>query len=248
MTTILACRDLEKRFPHRGGFICAVQSATAEFAAGEWTALRGHSGSGKSTFLHLLSGLEIPTAGDITFLGHSFRELGVTGLCRLRRSRMRVVLQDIGLIAHLTAQENVELPGLLSGADPAMLRTRSAELFQSLRLDHRRDHLPEELSGGERQRTAIARALMADDGQSDAETYGSEAQRLITQDAKVIVADEPTSNVDSRSAQEIGAIFAALARRGLCVITATHDDRLVGFADRVLEIEDGKLSQKVTKP
>ena len=223
MPIILQCRDLEKRFQHRGGFVAALTGATATFSAGEWVGIKGYSGSGKSTLLNLLTGLDTPSAGDVKFLEHSFHDMGTNGLCRLRRKWVGIVLQEFALVAHLTAQENVELPGLLSGRSPSELRKRSNELLQSIRLDHRRDHYPSELSGGERQRVAIARALMVED-------------------AKVLVADEPTSNVDSRSANEIAAIFKGLAEQGLCVITASHDDRLLQAADRILHIEDGRLT------
>ena len=149
--------------------------------------------------------------------------MGTNGLCRLRRKWIGIVLQEFALIGHLTAQENIELPALLSGHSSVESRKRSNELLKLLRLDHRSDHKPEELSAGEQQRVTICRALMVDD-------------------AKILAADEPTASVDSRSASEIADIFKKLVERGLCVITASHDDRLLQHADRVLHIEDGRLA------
>ena len=226
MTEIFECRQLEKRFHHRGGFITALSNVSATFSEGQWTAVRGYSGSGKSTFLQLLTGLDSPTNGSVSFLGHSYQELGTNGLCRLRRKWIGIVLQEIALVSHLTAQENIELPGLLTGVDLKELRKRSSELLDSVRMGDRHDHLPCELSGGERQRVAIARALMVDE-------------------PKALVADEPTSSVDSRSAEEIGNLFSQLARKGICVITASHDDRLIKKADRVLHMDDGRLIEGI---
>ncbi|MEK6604011.1 MAG: ABC transporter ATP-binding protein, partial [Nitrospirota bacterium] len=202
------------RVYQRGASIIrAVQGISLEVARGEFLAVMGPSGSGKSTLLNLIGGLDRPTEGDILIEGRSTRGLTETEWTTLRRERIGVVFQFFNLLPGLTARENVALPLLLRGdADPAK---RVEECLAAVGLAHRGEHRPSELSGGEQQRVALARAL---------------AHR-----PALLLADEPTGNLDSKVGREIVQLIKALARQGgQTVVLATHSRDAAAEADRVL--------------
>jgi lipoprotein-releasing system ATP-binding protein len=191
---------------------------------GEFLALRGASGAGKSTLLHLLGGLDLPTAGEIRFDGADLRGLSPRALAQLRNQRVGFIFQAYHLLPELSALENVALPARMARLAPAQAGSRAVDLLQRVGLGQRLEHRPSELSGGEQQRVAIARALVnAPD---------------------LILADEPTGNLDSHTCAEIIELLHALrAEREATVIMATHDARIAAAAPRVLELVDGQFAQ-----
>jgi ABC-type lipoprotein export system ATPase subunit len=193
-------------------------------ARGEFLALRGASGAGKSTLLHLLGGLDLPNAGEILFDGVDLRSLAPGALARLRNRRVGFIFQAYHLLPELSALENVLLPARMARAAPAAAAARAAELLGRVGLAERVEHRPWELSGGEQQRVAIARALV--------------------NSPDLILADEPTGNLDSRTGEEIIRLLDALrAERQATLIMATHDASIAAHAPRVLELADGQIAR-----
>ena len=216
------------RVYQRGASIIrAVQGISLEVARGEFLAVMGPSGSGKSTLLNLIGGLDRPTEGDVLIEGRSTRGLTETEWTTLRRERIGVVFQFFNLLPGLTARENVALPLLLRGeADPAK---RVEDCLAAVGLAHRGEHRPSELSGGEQQRVALARAL---------------AHR-----PALLLADEPTGNLDSKVGREIVQLIKALARQGgQTVVLATHSRDAAAEADRVLIMRDGSVEGEGLPP
>jgi putative ABC transport system ATP-binding protein len=199
----------------------AVDGVDLEVEAGETVSVMGPSGCGKSTLLHLLGGLEHPDAGEILLDGRRVDRLSETAWSVLRRRTVGFVFQSFNLIDELTAVENVELPALLVGVSARRARQQAIELLERLDVADRRDHLPDRLSGGERQRVALARALV--------------------NDPLLILADEPTGNLDSRSNGEILRLFADLRASGQSLLVVSHDARVASTADRLLTMRDGAL-------
>ena len=188
---------------------------------GEWLALTGPSGSGKSTLLGLIAGLDTPTSGSISLDGQDITRLGESQLARIRNRKVGVVFQSFNLIPSLTAQENVEVP-LYVHADRTHIRERARHMLELVGLGARGRHQPHQLSGGEQQRVAIARAL-------------------VTQPT-LLIADEPTGNLDSHSGEQVLELFARLrAELQLTCVIATHDPAIAARADRSLRLVDGRL-------
>jgi putative ABC transport system ATP-binding protein len=199
-----------------------LNGVSLSVAAGEWVALTGPSGSGKSTLLGLMAGLDTPTSGRIALDGVDITHLGESELAAIRNQKVGVVFQSFNLIPALTAQENVEVP-LYVSADRQRIRQRAAEMLELVGLGQRRGHQPHQLSGGEQQRVAIARALVARPG--------------------LLLADEPTGNLDSQSGEQVLELFARLRRElGLTCVIATHDPAVAERADRRLHLVDGRLA------
>lgn len=189
---------------------------------GEWIALTGPSGSGKSTLLGIVAGLDTPTGGEIAIDGISITNMSEGSLATLRNSKIGIVFQSFNLIPSLTAQENVEVP-LYVGAGHKQARARARRMLEMVGLGPRRGHKPNQLSGGEQQRVAIARALVTD--------------------PTILVADEPTGNLDTATGANVLELFARLHNElGVTMIIATHDPAVAAYADRVLHIVDGKLA------
>ena len=206
---------------HRGpATIAAVQGVSLVVASGEFLALMGPSGSGKSTLLNLIAGLDRPTEGEIVIDGRSTRAFTEAEWTQLRRERIGIVFQFFNLLPGLTARENVALPLLLRGDTDSAPRTQAC--LDAVGLAHRADHRPAELSGGEQQRVALARALV--------------------HRPSLLLADEPTGNLDSKIGHEIILLMKTLARQqGQTVILATHSREAAAEADRVLTIRDGMV-------
>ena len=174
----------------------------------------GPSGCGKSTLLHLLGGLDRPSGGELWLEGKRIDRLSERGLANLRRREIGFVFQAFHLMDELTARENVELPALLAGRSPRQARTRALELLDQVGLADRGSHLPSALSGGQRQRVAIARALV--------------------NEPLVVLADEPTGNLDSAATLEVLRLFDHLHTSGLTLVIVTHDERVAATADRIV--------------
>ncbi|PZR61551.1 MAG: ABC transporter [Chloroflexi bacterium] len=219
---LVVAERLTREYELGGQTIRAVDELTLRVRRGEMVAVQGRSGSGKTTLLNLLGGLDRPTTGTVRFDGLELTELADDQLTELRRRRIGFIFQSFGLIPILSAAENVEIPLRLVGAEPAARRARIAMLLEMVGLAERARHRPHELSGGEQQRVAIARAL----------ANGPE----------LLIADEPTGQLDSQSGRAIMRLVRAVARsEGVTVVVATHDVALVSLSDRVLELRDGRL-------
>jgi putative ABC transport system ATP-binding protein len=200
----------------------ALRGVDLNVPRGEFTAIMGPSGSGKSTLLHLLGGLDTPTAGEVWIGDTALAGLSDRELTLLRRRKMGFIFQFFNLLPTLTAEENVGLPLMLAGEDPDRHRARLDELLDLVGIAHRRTHLPQELSGGEQQRVAVARAL-------------------VTQ-PEIVLADEPTGNLDSATGEEVLAIMRrSVEELGQTIVMVTHDATAAGIAARILFMRDGQL-------
>jgi len=220
-TAVVVARGLVKTYAADGVPVRAVDGIDLVVEAGETVSVMGPSGCGKSTLLHLLGGLERPDAGEIVLDGRRVDGLSETAWAVLRRRALGFVFQAFNLVDELTAVENVELPALLVGAPSRRARRRAFELMEQLGVADRAGHLPDRLSGGERQRVAVARALI--------------------NDPRLILADEPTGNLDSRATAEILRLFADLGRSGQSLLVVSHDARVASTADRLLTMRDGAI-------
>jgi putative ABC transport system ATP-binding protein len=196
-----------------------VKGIDLDVVPGETVAVMGPSGCGKSTLLHLLGGLDRPSAGEIRLADARLDQLGEHSLARVRRTSIGFVFQAFHLVEELTAAENVELPALLAGRSPRAARTRAQELLEQVGLHDRARHLPSALSGGQRQRVAIARAL--------------------SNEPRVVLADEPTGNLDSASTLEVLRLLEQLRAGGQTLVIVTHDERVAATADRLISMRDG---------
>jgi putative ABC transport system ATP-binding protein len=215
----VVCERVSKVYPGAQPVV-ALDSVGVSVEPGEFLAVVGPSGGGKSTLLHLLAGIDRPTSGSITVGGREISSSSESQLTLYRRRDVGVVFQFFNLLPHLTVRENVELPRLLDGRRDAS--ARAAELLDRVDLARRRDAHPYELSGGEMQRAAVARALVTG--------------------ARLLLADEPTGNLDSRHGEEVLALLDEVRReRGVTVILATHSENAARRADRIVELHDGRI-------
>jgi ABC-type lipoprotein export system ATPase subunit len=216
---VLRTRGLHKEYGREASLVRAVDGVDLDVAAGETLAVMGPSGCGKSTLLHLLGGLDRPTGGEIWLAGQRVDQLSERGLARLRRDTVGFVFQAFHLMDELTAVENVELPALLAGRSPRAARRRATDLLDRVGLADRARFLPSALSGGQRQRVAIARALVAD--------------------PLLVLADEPTGNLDSEATVDVLRLFESLHEAGQTLVIVTHDSRIAATADRLIGMRDG---------
>jgi len=222
-TCVLRARGLRKQYGREGGLVRAVDGVDLDVAAGRTLAVMGPSGCGKSTLLHLLGGLDRPTAGELFLKDRRVDQLSERALAQLRRNEIGFVFQAFQLLDELTAQENVELPALLARSSPRQVRRRARQLLEQVGLGERVSHLPSALSGGQRQRVAIARALV--------------------NEPTVILADEPTGNLDSAATLEVLRLFGALRAEGSTLVVVTHDERVAATADRLISMRDGTFAE-----
>ena len=218
-TTLVRACGLHKDYGSGEGLVRAVDGVDLDVTQGETVSIMGPSGCGKSTLLHLLGGLDRPSAGELWLAGRRIDQLSERALAQLRRHQVGFVFQAYHLMDELTAQENIELPALLAGRSPADARRRAGQLLDQVGLADRADHLPSALSGGQRQRVAIARAL--------------------TNEPQLVLADEPTGNLDSTATLEVLRLFEALHAAGLTLVIVTHDERIAATADRLISMRDG---------
>ncbi|MGY3889965.1 ABC transporter ATP-binding protein [Aeromonas mytilicola] len=223
MSDLIRLEAVSRRFTLGGTEVAALEHVSLRVAEGEYLAVMGPSGSGKSTLLNVLGLLDRPDEGQYWLGGEDTATLSEPALAQLRGHRIGFVFQSFHLISRLTARENVELPLMLCGVLPAERHRRSQRLLEELGLENRADHRPAELSGGQRQRVAIARAMAM-------------APRLI-------LADEPTGNLDSRSGEEVITLLEGLNReQGITLMVVTHDPRLGERAGRRISMDDGRIS------
>ena len=216
---MLRARGLRKQYGQGQALVRAVDGVDLDVAPGETVAVMGPSGCGKSTLLHLLGGLDRPSGGELSLAGRRIDQLGERALARMRRTAVGFVFQAFHLMDELTAVENVELPALLAGRSPRAARRRAADLLERVGLADRAGFLPSALSGGQRQRVAIARAL--------------------SNEPLVVLADEPTGNLDSAATVDVLRLFERLHEAGQTLVVVTHDARIAATADRLISMRDG---------
>ena len=223
---MLRCIDVTKSYQMGAQRVSALRGVSLAVEAAGFYAIMGRSGSGKSTLLHLLAALDRPDAGEIWIGGQRIDGLGEREATRFRRTQIGIVFQQFNLIPTLTAVENAELPGVLAGDDGGKIRTRAAELLERLGLGGRLDHRPDALSGGEQQRVAIARALL----------YAP----------PVLLADEPTGNLDSASSAGLWRLLREVAaERGMTVVMVTHEPAAAAHCRSMFVIADGVVKAQI---
>ena len=221
MTALLELSNIRRNYPSGEEQVEVLKGITLQINAGEMVAIVGASGSGKSTLMNILGCLDKPTSGTYRVAGRDVSTLDRDALAQLRREHFGFIFQRYHLLSHLTAAQNVEVPAVYAGTERKQRLARAQELLQRLGLGDRVDYQPSQLSGGQQQRVSIARALM--------------------NGGQVILADEPTGALDSRSGEEVMAILHQLRDRGHTVIIVTHDPQVAAQAERVIEIHDGEI-------
>jgi putative ABC transport system ATP-binding protein len=219
---VIELKEVSKLYRQGPQEIQALDRVSLTIASGEFVAIAGKSGCGKSTLLHIIGGLEPPTSGRVLVEGRNLAQLGEPGLTRFRRDRVGVVFQSFNLLPLLTLEENVALPRVLQGAPYSQAREEAHHWLAEVGLEARCLHKPHQVSGGEMQRAAIARALI--------------------NKPAVILADEPTGNLDSVTSAQVLELFSRLHReKGQTVVLVTHAPEAAANADRVLRLKDGRL-------
>jgi putative ABC transport system ATP-binding protein len=222
VTPVLEATGLRKVHGSGAAAVVALDDVDLALGHGEFLAVTGPSGCGKSTLLNLLGGLDRPTAGEVRLLGERVDAAGEARRARLRRSEIGFVFQFFNLIGNLTVADNVELPALLAGVPAREARRRAAELLARLDLAEAARRVPGALSGGQQQRVAIARALV--------------------NRPSVLLADEPTGNLDTAAAREVVSVLRERAGEGQAIVLVTHDLRVASAARRVVRMRDGAIA------
>ena len=223
---MIEIRNAGKKYQQGAREVHALREVSLSIARGEFLSIMGPSGSGKSTLLNLIGGLDQPTSGEIYMDGRPLHGISDDELTLLRRRRVGFIFQFFNLLPILTAIENVCLPLLLEGTPFSRIRPKALQLLEQMGLDERTEHRPEQLSGGEMQRVAIARAL-------------------ITEPA-VLLADEPTGNLDSHTSEEILMLLTNLNEKGQTIVMVTHDSKAAAYGTRVITLRDGALAEDVS--
>ncbi len=218
---MLSMEEVSKSYPHRGQAVKALGGATIHIPAGDFVSIVGPSGSGKSTLLLMLGGMLSPTAGRVLLKSESIYDLQSAGRARLRRENIGFVFQTFNLVPYLTAQENVQVPMFLAGMEGEAQAERSAALLERVGLGDRLDHKPAELSVGQQQRVALA--------------------RMLANDPAVILADEPTGNLDPETASQVIGFFEEFNQEGRTIVMVTHDPRAAARARRTLRLVEGRI-------
>jgi putative ABC transport system ATP-binding protein len=224
---MIELEQVTKRFERQGGVV-ALHDVSLSIPAAQMVSVIGPSGSGKSTFLNMVGGLDRPTSGDVRIDGESLAQLSDDGLTRVRRDKIGFIFQFFNLLTTLTCLENVALPLHLRGWSRSKAHERARELLTLVNLEHRLHHRPEEISGGQRQRVAIARALSI---------Y-----------PPILLADEPTGNLDTQTGHEILALIRDLhTRLKSTVVIVTHDMNVAERCERTIELRDGRISKDIAR-
>jgi putative ABC transport system ATP-binding protein len=218
---VIACEDIAKVYDGPGRAVRALDGVSLRIAPAEYVALMGPSGSGKSTLLHILGCLDSPTSGRYLLAGEEVSGLGPDRLAEIRNRRIGFVFQTFNLLPRSTALANVELPLVYAGLPPGERHERAKQVMRDVGLGERMQHKPNELSGGQRQRVAIARALV--------------------NNPSIILADEPTGNLDSRTGEEIMQLFEELYEKGNTIIVVTHEEDIARHARRIVRLRDGLI-------
>ena len=225
MQDVLICSNINKTYQDGSNATPVLHDVSLSIKAGEHVAILGSSGSGKSTLLHILGGLDKPTSGQVEFNGKSLGKLSGNALAKLRNDEMGFIYQFHHLLGEFTALENVAMPLRIRGLSIKETHSKAKAMLEEVGLSHRTDHLPSTMSGGERQRVAIARALVTE--------------------PSVVLADEPTGNLDDSTGEQIYKLLTSLSeKKGTAFVVVTHDIALAAKMDRVLKIKDGRLASE----
>ncbi len=228
-TAIIDIQDLTKTYQMGKISVPALRGITLQIKPGEMTAIMGASGSGKSTLMNVIGCLDKPTSGSYRLEGMDVSKLDDNRLAEIRSHKIGFVFQTFNLLARTTALQNVVLPMIYSGVNPAERRRRARSALEAVGLGERLDHAPNELSGGQQQRVAIARALV--------------------NEPSILLADEPTGNLDSRSGTEIIALLQTLNReRGITIMLVTHDAFIAQHTSRIIHLHDGRIDREEQIP
>jgi len=228
MTTIVACRNVNKTYQQGKVMVNALEDINLEVATGSFMALAGPSGSGKTTLLNIIGGLDLADSGDIRVNGQAYAELSSARMAELRLHKIGFVFQAYNLIPVLSAIENVEYVMLLQGVDSAQRRRKAMQILDEVGLDGKYDRRPTELSGGQQQRVAVARAIVSD--------------------PSIVLADEPTANLDSKTGESLLQLMLRMNRqRQVTFIFSTHDNMVMAYAQRLVILKDGRIADEQTK-
>ena len=223
---MIELKNVSRMYAHGTKKIQALHGITLSIKSGEFLSVMGPSGSGKSTLLNIIGGLDQPTSGEIFIDNRPLHGISDDELTLIRRRRVGFIFQFFNLLPILTAAENVSLPLLLDGIPYSKVKPKAESLLRKVGLGERVDHRPEQLSGGEMQRVAIARALIADPA--------------------VLLADEPTGNLDSRTSAEIFLLLKDLHTEGQTIVMVTHDSKAAAYGTRIITLRDGTISEDAT--
>jgi putative ABC transport system ATP-binding protein len=227
-TVLVKAEGIERAYGKGDSRVMALDGITLDILQGEYLSLMGPSGSGKTTFFNIIGALDFPTAGTISLGGEELRRMKSAELAYLRCANIGYIFQNYNLIEVITAQANVMLPMRFLGLSDKEAEEKSARLLEQVGLGHRMGHLPGELSGGQQQRVAIARAL--------------------ANDPMIILADEPTGNLDTNTATAIVELLSKMSDdHGVTIISATHDHRMLNVSDRVVYLRAGKIERVVRR-
>ncbi len=221
MPALLTLNEVYKSYPLEGGSVPAINGVSLQIQEGDFIAVIGQSGSGKSTAMNLIGCLDTATTGDIFLEKHNVRHLEESALAQIRGKKIGFIFQTFNLIPSLTALDNVALPMMFQGISGSARRKKASQLLERVGLASRMYHLPNQLSGGQRQRVAIARAL--------------------ANDPDIILADEPTGNLDTATGKEIMTLLQELHEQGKTIILVTHNPELAKLADKIIQLEDGRV-------
>ncbi len=222
---VVETKNLTRIYGSGAAQVTALDHVSLQVNTGEFVAVMGPSGCGKSTLLHLIGGLDRPSEGMVRIDGQDLSALNDDDLTDLRRERIGFIFQFFNLIPTLDALDNTALPLVLGGMKPAAAQLRATEWLEKLEVADRQSHRPEELSGGQRQRVAIARALVTE--------------------PSLILADEPTGNLDSSAADDFAVLLRdTVDRWGRSILLVTHDPRISSYADRILQMKDGRITEE----
>ena len=224
---MIRCIDVRKVYRQGNNEISALDGVSLDIAKGQFAVIMGPSGSGKSTLLHLIGGLDRPTSGELLVDQRLVGQMADDQVTLFRRTRIGFIFQFFNLLPTLTALENVTLPFILDGRSKAEAEQRAKVLLDRVGLEHRKDHLPEEMSGGEIQRIAVARALAFD--------------------PPILLADEPTGNLDSKTGESILSLLRDINREAACtIVMVTHSQEAARYGDRTIFFRDGKVEREST--
>lgn len=228
-TSILSAKSLCKSFAHNGGQVHVISHVDLELYDGDFTVIMGASGSGKSTLLYALSGMDRATSGQVIYNGEDIVKMPEKRICTLRHKDFGFIFQQMHLISNLTLFENVTVPGYLNKSQSgASVREHADELLKRMELSHVKNHLPSQVSGGEQQRCAIARAVI--------------------NTPKLLFADEPTGALNRRNSTEVLNLLSSLNHDGQSILMVTHDIKSAIRANRLLYLEDGKITGELNLP
>lgn len=226
ITRVIELKGIQKNYRIGDSEFAILKGIDLEIEAGEFIALMGPSGSGKSTLMNIVGCLDRPSGGRFILLGQDISQTSDDELARIRRDELGFIFQTFNLIGRISVLKNVEIPLMLSGASREMRRSRALKLLESVGIAHRSDFSPANISGGERQRVAIARAL--------------------ANDPKIIIADEPTGNLDLKNSDEVMKILSKLNRDGRTIIMVTHNPEITGNCSRVIRLRDGRILESAS--